>query len=95
MNARIVRCRQRDEVFSVARYTLDAETSRQLGEATQPVELCDDAGTVIGVFFPERGGRGLPPPGLTSSLSAEEIERRRSVRTGRTLDEILRSVESR
>ena len=54
-----------------------------------------DAGTVIGVFFPERGGRGLPPPGLTSSLSAEEIERRRSVRTGRTLDEILRSVESR
>jgi hypothetical protein len=79
----------------VVRYTLDGETSRQLGEATQPVELCDHAGTVIGVFFPERGQRGLPPPGLTSSLSAEEIERRRSARMGRTLDEILRSVESR
>ena len=79
----------------MVRYTLDSETSRQLGEATQPVELCDHAGTVIGIFFPERGGRGLPPPGLQSSLSAEEIERRRSARTGRTLDEILRSVEPR
>lgn len=79
----------------MVRYTLDSETSRQLGEATQAVELCDGAGKVIGFFLPECGGRGLPPAGLESPLSVEEIERRRTTHTGRTLDEILRSVEPR
>jgi hypothetical protein len=79
----------------MVRYTLDSETSRHLGEVTQAVELCDEAGKVIGFFLPESGGRGLPPPGLTSPLSVEEIERRRNTRTGRTLEEILRSVEPR
>lgn len=79
----------------MVRYTLNSETSRHLGEATQAVELCDEAGKVIGFFLPEGGGRGLPPSGLTSPLTAEEIERRRTTRTGRTLDEILRSVEPR
>lgn len=77
------------------RYTLNSETSRHLGEATQAVELCDEAGNVIGFFLPESGRRGLPPAGLASPLTAEEIERRRTTRTGRTLDEILRSVEPR
>lgn len=79
----------------MVRYTLDPETSRLLGEATQAVELCDGAGKVIGFFLPECGGRGLPPAGLESPLSAEEIKRRRNTRTGRTLDEILQSVEPR
>jgi hypothetical protein len=81
------------ESFTVVRYTLDPETCRRLGEATQAVELCDREGRVIGFFLPEGDARGLPPVGLESSLSAEEIERRRSARTGRTLDEILRSFD--
>ena len=79
----------------VVRFTLDQETCRRLGEATQAVELCDGEGRVIGFFLPEGAAHGLPPAGLDSPLSAEEIERRRSIRTGRTLDEILRSLDSR
>ncbi len=79
----------------MVRFTLDRETCRRLGEATQAVELCDGEGRVIGFFLPEGDTHGLPPAGLDSALSAEEIERRRSMRTGRTLDEILRSLDSR
>ena len=79
----------------MVRLTLDRETCRRLGEATQAVELCDGEGRVIGFFLPEGDTHGLPPAGLDSALSAEEIERRRSMRTGRTLDEILRSRDSR
>lgn len=79
----------------MVRYTLDSETCRQLGEANQAVELCDGAGKVIGFFLPEAGPRGLPPPGIESPLSAEEIEHRRRARTGRTLDEILRGLGER
>jgi len=79
----------------VVRFTLDRETCRRLGEATQACELCDCDGRVIGFFLPEGDAHGLPPAGLDSPLSAEEIERRRSIRTGRTLDEILRSLDAR
>lgn len=79
----------------MVRYTLDSETCRQLGEATQAVELCDNAGRVIGFFLPGAAPRGQPPTGLPVPLPAEEIERRRAHRTGRTLDEILRSLEPR
>jgi len=78
----------------MVRYTLDPETSRRLGGATQTVELCDDEGRVIGFFLPEGTPRGLPPVGLETQLTAEEIERRRK-RSGRTLDEILRDVRSK
>jgi hypothetical protein len=77
----------------MVRYTLDSETCRRLGEATQTVELCDDAGRVIGVFLPEVAGRGRPPEGLQVPLTADEIERRRACRSGRTLDEILQGLE--
>lgn len=73
----------------MVRYALDAETCRQLGEATQTVELCDGAGRVIGFFLPEGVPRGIPPAGMQIPLSREEIERRRACRSGRTLDEIF------
>jgi hypothetical protein len=79
----------------VVRFTLDQETCRRLGEATQAVELCDCEGRAIGFLLPEGAAHGLPPADLDSPLLAEEIERRRSIRTGRTLDEILHSLDSR
>lgn len=71
---------------------LDSETCRRLREAKQAVELCDGSGQVIGVFLPEGGPQGVPPAGLQSPLSREEIDRRRSARVGRTLDEILHGI---
>lgn len=79
----------------MVRYTLDSETCRRLGEATQTVELCDDAGRVIGFFLPEAVPRGQPPAGLQVPLTADEVERRRTNRFGRTLDEILLGLEPR
>ena len=79
----------------MVRYTLDPKTCQQLGEANQAVELCDGAGKVIGFFLPESGPRGLPPPGLESPLTAGEIEQRRRTSTGRTLEDILGSLEQR
>ena len=76
----------------MVRYTLDVETCRRLGAATQTVELCDNAGRVIGVFLPESSVRGKPPEGMEVPLTADEIERRRACRSGRTLDEILRGL---
>ncbi len=87
------------EVFAtetpMVRYTLDSETCRRLAEAEQAVELCDDAGRVIGFFLPEGAARGLPPAGLPIPLSDEEIARRRANRSGRTLEAILRGREPR
>jgi hypothetical protein len=79
----------------MVRYTLDSETCRRLGEAMQTVELCDVEGRVIGFFLPEGAPRGVPPAGLQVPLTADEIKRRRENRSGRTLDEILRGLESR
>jgi hypothetical protein len=75
----------------MVRYTLDQETCRQLGAATQTIELCDHEGHVIGFFLPEGTPRGLPPAGLKIPLTADEIERRRT-RSGRTLDQILQDL---
>jgi hypothetical protein len=79
----------------MVRYTLDSETCRRLGEASQTVELVDGTGRVIGFFLPEAGPRGVPPAGLQIPLTADEIEQRRAQRSGRTLDEILRGLEPR
>ena len=79
----------------MVRYTLDSETCRRLVEAMQAVELCDETGRVIGVFLPEEAARGVPPADLPTRLTPDEIERRRANRSGRTLDDILRGLESR
>jgi hypothetical protein len=45
--------------------------------------------------LPGAAARGQPPAGLKVPLTADEIEERRAHRSGRTLDEILRSLEPR
>jgi hypothetical protein len=36
----------------MSKYTIDATLSQTLGRLTQPVELCDPAGHVVGKFVP-------------------------------------------
>ena len=76
----------------MTRITLDSQLSRTLGEMDRLVELCDEQGKLLGYFVAEDPNPGQPPPGFESSLSAEEVERRRGTRTGRTTDEILREA---
>ncbi len=79
----------------MARITLDSEVCRKLDEVAETVEICDLEGRVIGFFLPDIGRPGVPPADLRVPLSDEEVERRRKVRSGRTLDEILRGLPSR
>ncbi len=76
----------------MGRIQLDSEACSQLRSATGMVELCDNAGRVIGHFVPEGVKHGLPPADLVIPLSVAEIERRRQTRRGRTLDEILSAL---
>ncbi len=57
------------------------------------VEIKDANGQVLGTF--SLGLKLVPPPGVKSPFSDEEIARRRAIREGRSLDEILRDLEGR
>jgi len=60
---------------------------------TQIVEACDGDGDVIGFFAPDGDAQDKPPAGLEVPLSPAEMDRRRQVPSGRTLDEILRGLD--
>ena len=57
------------------------------------LELKDPSGRVLGVFIPE--GLGVPPPGVKSPFTDEELGELRKQRTGRPLKDILRDLEAK
>ncbi len=58
------------------------------------VELKDPSGNLLGVFVPQN--LGIPPPGVTSPFTEEEMaERRKGPKTGRPLKDILRDLAAR
>ena len=76
----------------MTRIILDSSACNRLQGIAGLAELCDEQGQIIGYFLSGDQRPGQPPPGFDSSLSREEIERRRSTRAGRTTTEILRSL---
>jgi len=77
----------------MTRITLDADACQRLDAVVdQTAEICDSEGRVIGYFVPDGRRPGQPPEGLEIPLSIELTERRRGIRSGRTLDEILRGI---
>ncbi len=58
----------------MTRLTVDATLLEMLATLTEPVELCDAAGNVLGQYFPK-----VPPAehALEPQISREEIERRK------------------
>ena len=73
--------------------TLDADACQRLDAVVEhTAEICDSEGRVIGYFVPDGRRPGQPPEGLEIPLSTELTERRRGIRSGRTLDEILRGI---
>ncbi len=80
----------------MVRIRFDADVCHKLDGAAEPVAVCDATGRVIGLFLPAGipAGikRGVLPANLEIPLRAAELAMRRQSRTGRTLEEILRSV---
>jgi hypothetical protein len=77
----------------MTRITLDADACQRLDAVVEhTAEICDSEGRVIGYFVPDGRRPGQPPEGLEIPLSTELTERRRGIRSGRTLDEILRGI---
>lgn len=76
----------------MGRITLDPHLRSQLNGLDQQMELCDEAGTVVGHFLPEPLYRELLVAWSRCHLPDEELERRRQEPRGRTLDEILKSL---
>ncbi len=77
----------------MGRVTIDQALRSKLGGLDSPLELCDEAGRVIGHFIPVQDRsiyEGVEPP-----VSDEEIDRRLREESGRPLIEILRDLEGR
>jgi hypothetical protein len=58
----------------MTKVVLDEDLRRKLLDLRQPLELCDDAGKVVGRFIPILGPSGTGPVG--PQLSEEELQRR-------------------
>lgn len=71
---------------------VDSTTSRKLHEFTEPVELVDETGRVLGTFRPpvvRSAYRNLQPP-----LPIDELRRRADKSRGHTTKEVLQHLES-
>ena len=73
------------------RVVVDGSLPVKLPHIPEPVELCDAAGNVLGVYTPDRAGFD----GLDPEITEEELDRRESEPGGRTLPEILADLEKR
>jgi hypothetical protein len=80
------------EEQTMTQVVLDANMRNKLRNLTQPLELCDEAGTILARLVPvldeSQYERVEPPP-----LSAEELERRRQEPDFST-EELLKHLES-
>ena len=73
--------------------TIDAQTAAKLTSLNGPVQLCDDAGAVLGTFQP--GVLATFPPSLKdlSPYSDKELDELAKQTGGRPLSDILRDLE--
>jgi hypothetical protein len=75
----------------MSRLVVDALLPEKLRVATEPVELVDASGRVLGTYFPEL--ETTKWENLEPQLSPEELERRRREPGGRKLSDILADLE--
>lgn len=74
----------------MTRVTIDREMKDRLGGLGSAIEICDESGRVLGVFQPVEYSN----PADGSPFTDEEILERSRVRSGRSLAEILSSLEN-
>lgn len=73
----------------MTRLIADAALKARLEGLKEMVEVCDETGKTLGYLSPPI------PRELRSPFSEEEIRERRKDRTGRSLADIMRDLESR
>jgi hypothetical protein len=73
--------------------TIDAVLRDKLSHLSQPVDLVDESGRLVGRFTPAGDLSGDEQTG--PQISEEEIQRRSRRRGGRTLAEIMADLEKR
>ena len=70
--------------------TVDATMVSKLRGFTEVIEVRDEAGELLGFYSPARAPNADKT--VESRLSREEIEKRRGVRSGRPLTDILNDL---
>lgn len=70
----------------------DTATSNKLGSFRERVEVCDEAGRVLGYFTPAEVKSVYDGPDCP--LSEEELNRRQQETVRYTTDEVLRHLEN-
>jgi hypothetical protein len=70
---------------------LDAETRRKLKDLQQPLELCDEAGHVMGLLYPlqKKSASGAMEP----RISEEELRHREKEKGGFSTAQVLAHLE--
>jgi hypothetical protein len=74
----------------MTRVTVTELVSHALDQFTEPVELCDPSGRILGQFVP--GGPFKMKESDQCPYSEEELERMRTATGGRTLAEIWKDL---
>lgn len=74
----------------MTRLNLTPSVVTALRTLSEPTEVCDDSGATLGYYYPATGAGSTTTIG--SPFSREELERRRQLRTGRSLPEILKDL---
>jgi len=77
----------------MVRLTIDKGLEEKLLQETEPLELCDAGGRVLGHFIPSASASKYR--GVESPTPAAELERRSRHESGRPLAEILRDLQDR
>lgn len=75
----------------MSRIQLDADTLRKLHNLQQPLELCDEAGHVMGRVYPSFHPSKYK--GWEPKISEEELDRREQEKGGFTTAEVLARLE--
>jgi hypothetical protein len=71
---------------------LDSSTSSKLHNLTQPVELCDSEGRILGKFVPQIDMSEWEP--VTPDISEEELDRRAQSEDWYTTEQVLAHLKS-
>lgn len=70
--------------------TVDAELRSKLLNLSEPLDLRDESGRLVGMFVPIVAG---PPPGYSEPPLTEEEWKRREMEPGFTTEEVLERLK--